>query len=100
MGKYSLYSFSYDENGNQIEELHQYWNETDWEDNILLSYAYDENGNLIENLSQYWAGDDNQWNNQYLTTYSYDENGSQIEENSYYWNQQNGSIHLHHFCLR
>ena len=87
LDNWGLWHYSYDDNANQTQQLRQYWNGSDWENNVLYSYTYDENGNQIENLSQYWDGDNNDWNNQYLTTYSYDENGSQIEENSYHWNQ-------------
>jgi hypothetical protein len=71
------YTYTYDENGNRIEELRQGYYDEYWINWSKYIYNYDENGYRIEFLNQDWASD--QWINDWKWTYTYDEYGNRTE---------------------
>ena len=76
------YTYTYDNNGNQLEQIWHYWDGSTWANDERFTYTYDINNNLIEYIGQYWDG--STWVSSYRYTYTYDSNSNQIE-----WINQN-----------
>jgi len=65
-----IYTF---ENENLIEELHL-WNINGWKNSSKRLYTYDNNGNLIQDIIQDWNNDTEEWINEWQHLYTYDNN--------------------------
>jgi hypothetical protein len=74
----TMYSHTYDGNNNQIELLHQDWNNSAWVNKVKYSYTYDGNNNQTEKLYQVWSV--SAWYKQTKYSYTYDGNNNQTEE--------------------
>ncbi len=77
------YTYTYDTQGKEIEELTEIWNETDnaFENSYITTTTYHQNGKISEELSKRWDVDNQQWSedNNSLFEYQYDANGNRIE---------------------
>jgi hypothetical protein len=73
-------SFTYDNDGNILTELTEYWDDTHWGTDWLArtTYTYDGNGNRLMALSEFWSAA--QWRNGSRRTYTYDGSGNRLTE--------------------
>lgn len=71
----SLYSYTYDSDGNQIALLLQHWSSLNntWENVHIYINTYDSDNNLITEMDQSWENDI--WVNEYMNTYTYNNDG-------------------------
>lgn len=65
--------YSYDNNGNRIENIRQDWNSTDsiWVNDYRYLYEYDINNVLLSIVYQDWQTDSLNWKNVWRETYTY-----------------------------
>ena len=75
--------YTYDVNNDLIEDLFQYWHNSEWLDGRRHTYIYDGKNNMIEDLYQNWK--ESNWVDGYKETYTYDENNNLIKEFSQFW---------------
>jgi len=77
------YTYTYNAQGKQIEELIEIWNESGnvFENSNLTTTTYYPNGQISEEISKSWDIDNQQWSeeNYYLYEFQYDANGNRIE---------------------
>jgi len=77
------YTYTYDAQGREIEELVEIWNETEsiFENSNLSTTLYHQNGKISEELSKSWDVENEQWSegNYYLWEFEYDANGNLIK---------------------
>ncbi|MCP5062885.1 MAG: T9SS type A sorting domain-containing protein [Ignavibacteriae bacterium] len=77
------YSYTYDAQVREIEELIEIWNESGgvFENSNLTTTTYHPNGQISEELSKSWDIDNQQWSdgNYFLYEFQYDANGNRIE---------------------
>jgi hypothetical protein len=59
------------DNENPIENFVQIWENQKWINYLRVNYSYDENGNEIEEITQDWDSSTNTWVNAQLKTSSY-----------------------------
>jgi len=71
------WSYTYDGNNNQTEQLFQAWDGYDWLNQYRFSYTYNGNNNQTEQLFQTWDG--SAWVNDSKWSYTYDGNNNLTE---------------------
>lgn len=70
----SRYTYSYDNNGNKIAMLYEYYEDGRWKNSSRTMSSYDDSGNLINVLDFSWYN--GQWNNLYQDAYAYNKYGN------------------------
>ena len=70
------YSSIYDDNGNILNYLHEEWQNAAWMNYLRTTYSYDNNGNELTFLQERWAN--NTWVNRIKYSYTYDTNGNEL----------------------
>ena len=78
----TLNSYTYDDRGNLLSSLRQYWNGS-WENDVRYTFTYDENNNKLSRLQEHWSG--GVWNNSIRLTYSYDANSNLLSTLQEVW---------------
>ena len=68
------FTYTYDNNGNLLTELEEYWKDNAWVNYWRLSYTYGNSGNLVTELVELWTI--NSWGNDMRQTYTYDNSGN------------------------
>lgn len=83
----SIYTFS----GTLISEIiDQYWDGTQWSNSSRQIYTYDSNGNEIENVFQYWDDIANDWIYSYKREQTFNSSNLLLSEAYFLWdNVQN-----------
>jgi hypothetical protein len=81
----------YDDNGNNVQNNHYYYNETleIWDNNIKEEYTFDVYGNRTQYLVSNWY--DNQWINYGKKEYVFDSNNNNIQLTLYDWDKYNNN---------
>jgi len=106
-------TYQYDEQGNNVKQLYQRWNNNQWENTELFISEYDNNNNQVYSLPLFWRNNqwdsisqsfyvynannkkideihqsfyNNQWKNSYRYTYTWDINGNELERTEFNWN--------------
>lgn len=64
-------TYTYNASGWRIELLSEMWMVTQWMNNSKIEYSYDGNGNLIEELQLAWGFMTNVWENSTISNYTY-----------------------------
>lgn len=67
------WTYTYDNEGNNITQLVQGWSNNNWVNESLLTYTYTSTGKNLSELYQFWTL--NAWVNTYRTTLTYNESG-------------------------
>ena len=83
----TLSTFTYDENGNLLEELSQDWDVTAsaWKNYIRKTSSYDEQNNRLTYLYENWDADENLWVASRRYTYTYDDQHNQLSQEREDW---------------
>ncbi len=66
-------TFTYDQNGNQIEIVRQIWTDDAWENTQRVESTYDGNNRLVSEISSVWVT--NNWVPQRRTSHEYSQEG-------------------------
>jgi hypothetical protein len=72
------YTYTYDANGNELTELDEDWNGTQWTNETRYTYTRDVKGNELTYLEEEWNG--TQWTNFDRSTYTYNANGNRLTD--------------------
>ncbi|MEI6683292.1 MAG: T9SS type A sorting domain-containing protein [Bacteroidota bacterium] len=82
--------YTYDNHGNDINELYQYWVGTGWMNTNQTVNSYDANNHLMSTLTQDFIN--NSWSNNTLYEYSYDNSGNTTVRTVKYWDLNTGML--------
>lgn len=78
-----LETLQYDDNGNLLEYVFQFWTGSSWVNSSRYIYGYDDNDNLVEFI--YQSGSGGSFENILRFVYTYDGNGDLAEQLSQDW---------------
>ena len=70
------YTYTYDQSGNQLTELSEYYSNDHWVNSQRITSIYDNAGNKLSMLRESWTG--STWGNDFRYTYQFDNSGNQI----------------------
>ncbi len=79
--------YEYDDQGNNIAELYQYYDdfEEEWVNDARYLYSHNTEGNQTESVYQWWDEDEEVWKNLTRTTSEYDNRNNHIRDTYYAW---------------
>ena len=78
--------YTYDGNGNKLEELTLDWQNNAWVNQARVVYTYDGNNNMLTQTYESWSTTNNAWVNPWIWVYSYDGNNNMVRNVSASWN--------------
>lgn len=78
-------SYSYDSNGNLLNQTFQDWNGSTWVNNYQIINTFDGSNNKLTEITQYWDSSSSVWMNGQKITYTYDNFNNKLSDLKQNW---------------